>query len=140
MKIKNLIMLTFALFALTLHSFGQEEQAEAPMFGNTRSFAHATTHNFEVISGEAVSFQFTIKNTGNTNMHITDIEIPEKVGITLVEKTIAPGKEAVIIATVDPVIAPKGQLKETIIVNTEQKEPGITITKEIKFLVEAEIK
>lgn len=140
MKLKNLITLTFALFALSLQGFGQEEQAEAPMFGTTRSFSHASVHNFEAISGEAVSFQFTITNEGKTNMHITGVDIPEKVGVTVVEKTVAPGKQAVIIATIDPTIAPKGKLKETIVVTTEQKEPGVITTKQIKFLVEAEVK
>lgn len=140
MKIKNLILLTFALFAMSFQLFAQEEQAEAPMFGNTRSFAHAKIHDFKVITGKPASFQFTIKNEGKTKLHITDVEIPEKIGVTLVNKTAAPGEDAVIIATVDPTVAPQGTLKETIVVTTEQKEPGIKTTKQMKFLIQAQIK
>ncbi|MEA2041394.1 MAG: DUF1573 domain-containing protein [Bacteroidota bacterium] len=140
MKLKNLITLSFAIFALTVFSFAQEEQAEAPMFGTTRSFSHAAVHNFKTVSGDAVSYQFTIENKGKTNLKIMDIKIPEKVGVTIVESTIKPGKQGIILATIDPTIAAKGKLKETIVVTTEQKEPGVITTKKIKFQVEAEIK
>ena len=140
MKLKNLISLTFAIFALSVFSFAQNPQAEAPMFGTTRSFSHAEIHNFKTVSGDAVSFQFTIENKGKTNMKIIDIKIPEKVGVTIVKSNIKPGEQGVILATINPTIAPKGKLKETITVTTEQKSPGIITTKQIKFQVEADIK
>ncbi len=140
MKLKKIFILTIAIISLNLNAFSQEEQVEAPMFGAKRNFNYAYVHDFKTVNRKASSFQFTIKNDGKAAMHIVDVDIPAKVGITIVERVISPGKKAVIIATVDPTIAPKGKLQETITVTTKQKGAGVTTTKEIKFLVKAEVK
>ena len=140
MKLQKLIMLFIAVFAFTFMSYGQVEPGEAPMFGNVRGGNPAYNHNFGKVSGTVQSYNFKIKNTGTTTMHITDIKIPEKIGVTVMDMHIPKGKEGVIIVTVDPTIQVKGKFAEMIIITTQQKEPGMTTTKEISFTVAGEVK
>lgn len=140
MKLQKLIMLTLAVFAFTFMGYGQVEPAEAPMFGNVRGNNAAFSHNFGEISGTVESYNFKIVNKGATTMHITDIKIPEKVGVTVIDMHIKKGKEGVIIVNVDPTIKEKGKFAERIVITTQQKEPNIVTTKEITFVVAGEVK
>ena len=140
MKLQKLIMLFIAVFAFTFMSYGQVEPGEAPMFGNVRGGNPAHSHNFGKVSGAVQSYNFKIKNTGTTTMHITDIKIPEKIGVTVMNMHIPKGKEGIIIITVDPTIQVKGKFAEMIIITTQQKEPGMITTKEISFTVAGEVK
>jgi hypothetical protein len=140
MKLQKLILLTVAMFAITFMGYGQVEPGEAPMFGNVRGSAPEFTHNFGKVSGTLQSYNFKIKNTGNTTMKIVDIQIPEKLGVTIVDMNIAKGSEGIIIVTVDPTIKEKGKFTDMIIVKTEQKEPGVKTTKEIVLTVGGEVK
>ena len=140
MKLQKLIMLFVAVFAFTFMGYGQVEPGEAPMFGNVRGGNPAFNHNFGKVSGTLQSYNFKIKNTGTTTMHIVDIKIPEKIGVTILNMHIEKGKEGVIIVTVDPTILDKGKFSQMIVITTKQKEPGITTTKEITFSVGGEVK
>ena len=140
MKLQKLIMLTVALFAFTFLSYGQVEPSEAPMFGNVRGANAAFNHNFGKVSGAIQSYNFKIKNTGTTTMHIVDVKIPEKIGVTILNMHIEKGEEGVIIVSVDPAIANKGKFAEMIIITTNQKEPGMNTTKEITLTVAGEVK
>ena len=73
-------------------------------------------------------------------MHIIDIKLPEKIGVTVVDMHIPAGKEGIITATVDPTVMNKGKFTEQIIITTKQKDKGITTTKEIPFIVAGEVK
>ncbi len=139
MKIKR-FFLVVALMAFSFVGFSQVEQVDAPMFGTTRGLNAAFSHDFAQISGKAVSYQFKIKNDGKANMKITDISIPEKIGVTLLSKNIPAGKEGIIVVTVDPTIANQGALKEKIVVTTVQKEMSVVTTKEITFTIKGEVK
>jgi len=140
MKLQKLIMLAFAMFAITFMGFGQVEPGEAPMFGNVRGGNPAFSHNFGKVSGTVQSYNFKIKNTGKTTMQIIDIKIPEKIGVTVVNMDIPKDGEGIIIVSVDPTIKEKGKFTDMIIVTTEQKEPGMKITKEIVLNVGGEVK
>ncbi len=140
MNLKNLLTAIATLIIFNLNAFSQEGQVEAPMFGANRGFKYAYSHDFKKISKKATSFQFKIKNDGKSALHIIDVDMPAKIGVTLLNKVVSPGKEAVIIATIDPKILPKGKVKEVITVTTKQSGAGIVTTKEMKFLVQAEIK
>ena len=140
MKLQKLIMLFVAVFAFTLMGYGQVEPGEAPMFGNVRGNNPAFNHNFGKVSGVVQSYNFKIKNTGTTTMHIIDIKIPEKIGVTVMDMHIPKGAEGIIIVTVDPTIQVKGKFADMIIITTQQKEPGMTTTKEISFTVAGEVK
>jgi hypothetical protein len=142
MKLNKILTLTAAFLLFSIIGFAQVEQEEAPMFGTTRTFTlnPALLHNFGEISGTIQSFQFKIKNTGKTILTIKDITIPEKIGVTVLSKTIQPGEDGVIIATVDPTILKPGQFSEKIIVRTEQEEPGILTQKDMTFTVSGTIK
>lgn len=142
MKLKKILTLTIALLAFSFYGYGQVEQEEAPMFGTTRNLVlnPALLHNFGTISGTVQSYQFKIKNIGKTDMNIVDLKLPEKVGITIQNKVIKPGKETVIIATIDPTIADKGKFIKKIVVMTEQREPGIVTKKEITYTITGEVK
>ncbi|NPA44960.1 MAG: DUF1573 domain-containing protein [Chlorobi bacterium] len=140
MKLQKLFMLFIAVFAFTFMGYGQVEPAEAPMFGNVRGVNSAFSHNYGTISGVAKSYNFKITNNGATTMHITDIKIPEKVGVTVLDMHIKKGQEGVIIVNIDPTIKEKGKFADRIIITTEQKEPNIVTTKEITFVVAGEVK
>ncbi|MCD6555916.1 MAG: DUF1573 domain-containing protein [Bacteroidales bacterium] len=140
MKLQKLIMLTIAVFAFSYISYGQVEPAEAPMFGNVRGVNSSFSHNFGKVTGTVQSYNFKIKNTGSTPMHIIDIKLPEKIGVTVIDMHIQPGQEGVITATVDPTVMNKGKFTEQIIITTKQKDKGITTTKEIPFIVAGEVK
>lgn len=138
MKLKRIITLSLALLAFTMFGFSQQEQSEAPMFGNSRSAEF--THDFSQISGNAVSYQFKIANKGNSTMWIKDIEIPERVGVTILSKKITSKSEGVIYVTIDPTIAEKGKFSKKIVVLTEQNDANVKTTQEITFEVVGEIK
>jgi hypothetical protein len=142
MKINKFLSLTTALLLISFIGFSQVEQEEAPMFGTTRTMSlnPALLHNYGEISGSMQSFQFKIKNTGKTNLIISDIQIPEKVGVTIVTKTILPGEDGVIAVTIDPTIMKSGAFTEKIIVKTEQEEPGILTKKDMTFTVTGMVK
>ncbi len=139
MKLKKLLTLSIAIFALTFYGYGQVEEAEAPMFGGTRSL-NEQIHNFNEVSGKIQSYQFKIKNLGKTTMHIIDIKIPEKVGITLINKSIKKASEGIILVTIDPTVMEKVKFSKNIVVITEQKEPGIITGKEITFTITGVVK
>lgn len=140
MKIKRIASLFIALTAFSFFGYGQVEQVDAPMFGTTRGLNAAFAHDFADISGKIVSHQFKIKNDGKANMEITDVDIPEKVGVTILSKNIAPGEEGVIVVTVDPTIADQGKLNEKVVVTTVQKEMSVITTKEMTFSIKGDIK
>ncbi len=149
MKFKGFVFLMLMTFAGFLSGYSQVEPAEIPMFGNTKNINSEDElepdesnlfHNFGVISGNAQTHKFIIKNTGQTKIDIIDIKLPAKVGITIIDLHILPGQEGIITATVDPMIMKKGPFKTWFIVTTQQKDPGIFITKEISFTVSGEIK
>ncbi len=140
MKFQKLIMSVVAVFAFSFMSYGQVEPAEAPMFGNVRGVKSTFSHNFGKVTGNVQSYNFKIKNTGSTPMHIIDIKLPEKIGVTIIDMHIKAGKSGVIMATVDPTVMDKGIFTEQIIVTTKQLDKGITTTKEIPFVVAGEIK
>lgn len=140
MKLQKLIMLFVAVFAFVFMGYGQVEPAEAPMFGNTRGIPNNFMHNFNVVSGNAQSFQFKIENKGKKVLDIVDIKIPAKIAITVLDFHINPGETGIIIATVDPTIMDKGNFYTWFLLTTQQKESNETITKEIKFIVQGEVK
>jgi hypothetical protein len=138
MKLKKLFTLSLAILAFTMFGYAQQEQAEAPMFGGTR--ATAFSHDFKDISGKAMSYQFKIVNSGNTTMWVKDIQIPERVGVTILSKKIDPKSEGVLSVTIDPTIAEKGKFTQKIVVITEQSDQNIKTIQEITFEVLGEIK
>ena len=140
MKLKKIFTLSVAILAFTFYGYSQVEEAEAPMFGVTRGLNPAQVHDFKEVSGKIQSYQFKIQNHGKTTMHIIDVKIPEKVGITLIDKSIKKDAEGVILVTIDPTIMEKGKFTEKIVIITEQKEPGIITRKEISFTVAGLIK
>lgn len=140
MNFRKILTLSIIIFALGFSAYGQVDPAEAPRFGGTRSLNPALVHNFKAVSGIAHSYEFKITNEGSTTMKIVDIQIPDKVGVTLFESSIKKGKEGTIRVTVDPTIMKKGVFDKRIIVVTEQVEPSITIRKEMTFVVRGEIK
>ncbi|NPA68528.1 MAG: DUF1573 domain-containing protein [Chlorobi bacterium] len=140
MKLQKLIMTAVAVFAFVFAGYAQVEPAEAPMFGNVRGVKSAYNHNFGKVTGAVQSYNFKIKNNGKTPLHIIDIKLPEKIGVTVVDMHIQPGHEGVITATIDPTVMKKGKFAEQIIITTKQKDEGITTTKEIPFVVAGEVK
>ncbi len=140
MKLQRLFMLSIAIFAFTFMGYSQVEPAEAPMFGNVRGVNAALSHNFGKISGTVGTHNFKIVNKGTTTMHITDVKIPEKVGVTVVDMHIKKGQTGVIIVNIDPTVKEKGKFAEKVIITTEQKEPNTITTKEITFVVAGEVK
>jgi hypothetical protein len=140
MKVRRFLLAIVALMAFSFTGFSQVEQVDAPMFGTTRSLNAAYSHDFAEVSGKAVSYQFKIVNDGKSNMQITDIEIPEKVGVTMLSKNIPAGKEGIIVVTVDPTVATVGDFKEKIVVKTVQNEISVVTTKEITFTISGKVK
>ncbi len=140
MKMRKFLFAVVTLMAFSFAGFSQEDPVDAPMFGTTRSLNAAYTHDFGEISGKTVQYQFKIVNDGKANMQITDIQIPEKVGVTMLTKNIAPGKEGVILVSVDPTVANQGDFKEKIVVKTEQSEMSVKTTKEITFTISGKVK
>ncbi len=140
MKLKNFLTLSIAIFAFTFYGYSQVEEAEAPMFGGTRGLGISQKHDFKEVSGRIQSYQFKIKNLGNTTMHIVDVKIPEMIGVTLINKSIKKAGEGIVLVTVDPTIMEKGKFSKSIVVITEQKEPGLVTKKEITFTVTGHVK
>ena len=140
MKNVLIILIIFSSQFLSTSVFSQEEIEEAPMFGTTRAINTNVVYDFSEITNTVKTHQFKIKNTGKTNLRIVDIKIPEKVGITLSNKSVKPNTEGIIYVSIDPAIAKKGTFSKKITVFTEQKEPGVIIKKEITFKIKGNIK
>lgn len=147
MKLHKLASLIVGLVFVS-SVYAQVEPAEAPMFGNVRSFPTNTEtvmlnpdliHDFGKVKGSAQSFNFTIKNTGKSVIDIIDIKIPADVMITIIDLHILPGKEGIFKATVDPSVMEKGMFSTWFIVTTQQNEPGEVTTKETTFNMTGEI-
>ena len=149
--IQNKLLLLFVLLtSVSIMGFSQIEPAEVPMFGNVKNvgdlddntnlFNPNYVHDFGKVKGAAQTFRFTIKNTGQTKIDIIDIKLPARVGVTIHDLHIMPGQEGSFSATVDPTIMKKGPFKTWFIVTTQQNDPGMSITKEISFVVTGEIK
>jgi hypothetical protein len=147
MKLYKFLSLIIVLVFVT-STYAQVEPAEAPMFGNVRSFPSNNgtvimnpdlLHEFGKIT-TTQSFNFKLKNTGKTVMDIIDIKIPAKIAITIMDLHIQPGMEGIITVSVDPKILDKGILSTWFIVTTQQNEPGEVTTKETTFTITGEIK
>ena len=141
MKFKHFFTLAVAIFAFTFAGYSQVEQEEAPMFGKTRAIGNATMmHNFGAVSGDMQTFDFKIKNSGSTPMRIVDVQIPEQLGVTITTKTIMPGATGQIFIAVNPEVVDSGKFNKTIVVVTEQIEPGVVTKQERTFSVSGIVK
>jgi hypothetical protein len=147
MKLYKFASLAFVLF-FTVSLYAQIEPAEAPMFGNVRSFPNNTNtvmlnpdlvHDFGKIKGAPQTFNFVLKNTGKSVMDVIDIKIPAKVTITIIDLHIQPGKEGIFKATIDPSVMESGMFSTWFVVTTQQSEPGEMIVKETTFNMSGEI-
>ena len=126
----------------SFNTFAQENEEDPPLFGTTRfqTINPALIHNFGEISGISVqNHQFKIKNTGKTDLLITDVKLPEQVGVTIQTKTIKPGSEGLIIVSVDPTIIVDKKFKKKIIIYTKQTESGVITKKEITYSVSGNV-
>lgn len=138
-QMKKIISSVIIVF-LTLATYAQPIEPEAMIFGSTRGGGVANEFDFKQVSKEVAVHKFEIKNEGNTTLYITDIQIPERIGVAVISKTVKKGETAVFIVSVDPTVANKGAFKEDIIISTKQNEPGVKTTKVYTFTVKGVVK
>lgn len=140
MKLKNLFTAAFALLAFAFTSEAQIQPIETPMFGNVRFENPDLVHKFGVISGKVETYLFRIKNETDIDMQIIDINIAEKIGVTLHQLEIKPKSDGYMTITVDPTILGVGGFSAKIIVTTKQSKLGTETTRVLTYKIEGEIK
>ncbi len=135
MKLKHISSLFLVLFIFSITAFGQVEDEEVQMFefGKSRGLT-AKSHDFGVIKDVKAEHQITIKNTGKSDLKVGEIFIPKGVGVTVLERTIKPGKSGKIVVTIDPKYMKSGQFQRKVVVTTHTiNQNGTKVSKTKSF-------
>ena len=127
MNLKHISSLILFVFVVSFAAFSQAEEEDVQMFNanNTRGLAKTNAHDFGTINKAdfvTAEHRFVITNTGTTDMTLSEISVPAGVGVTLLDKVIAPGKEGILIVTLDSRnLKSTGKMNSKIIVKTDQQ-------------------
>jgi hypothetical protein len=147
MNLKRITALFLLLFAFTFVGMAQQEEEDSQMFGSKRSLdMKARSWDFQNIAVDAkVEHSFKIKNPFKTDLTIGEMCIPEGMGVTVLNKTIAPGQEGVFMVTVNGKDQKKpGAFKKEIYVKLSHSEgegdDKATITKEVMYSILGTVK
>lgn len=132
MKLKHISILVVLLMSFSLTTLAQVEDEEVQMysFSSSRGLASKNVHDFGAVKTVS-SFTIELKNTGETKMHIGNISIPGKIGVTILKKVINPGEIGGILVTVDPKLFRKGEFKKKLIISTVTQKTNGTVVKKM---------
>jgi hypothetical protein len=142
MNMKKLSFLLVLLLSLSFVSMAQVDDEETNMFGSKRGLGSLTTniYDFGTISTEIVEHEFIIKNAENTDLTITGFDIPEGIGIVVVDNVVNANSEGKFIVTVNKEYITTGDFEKTIIVKTETlTSTGVLVTKETAYVLKGKI-
>ena len=127
------LLLVFVPFALT--SYGQINDEDSQLFGSSRSVTSANSYNFGHITENVVSHQFLVKNASPSAMTIVNVDAPEGVGITILDKVIQPKTVGKFNVTLHKNLFPKGDFEKVIKITIQQEDALGKTTKEIEYKI-----
>lgn len=132
MKLKHISILVVLLMSFSFTTMAQVEDEEVQMysFSSTRGLGSKNVHDFGAIKTVS-TFTIELKNMGDTKMHIGNISIPGKIGVTLLKKVIKPGEKGGIVVTVEPKLFKKGKFNKKLIISTVTQKTNGTVVKKM---------
>lgn len=111
--------LTIVLFALLMVSAFSVAASETPQPGGPKLVIASLEHSFgKVKPGTPLTYTFTIKNQGDSNLEITNVAPSCGCTTSEFDKVIAPGKEGKVILEVKKTDGYKGEVTKNATVTT----------------------
>ncbi|HKS39506.1 MAG TPA: DUF1573 domain-containing protein [Blastocatellia bacterium] len=111
--------LTIVLFALLMVSAFSVAASENPQPGGPKLVIASLEHSFgKVKPGTPLTYTFTIKNQGDSNLEITNVAPSCGCTTSEFDKVIAPGKEGKVILEVKKTDGYKGEVTKNATVTT----------------------
>ncbi len=137
---KKLIFAISLILGFSLGAFAQIEEQGGQFFGGQRAVAF-NVHNFGTISAPT-NYTFVINNPSPNAVVISNINIPNGVTVTVLNKKIAPKSQGKVIVTIDPKnFGKKGSFSVPLQVQLVKKLPqGIKIIEIRTYILKGIVK
>jgi hypothetical protein len=145
MKLIHISALLLFLFVFSFVGYSQVEDEEVQIFSiqgqpqGTRSIDPKQYLDFGIMKKEIKIIKIDVNNTGNTDMKLGRVTIPEGVGVIVINEVIKPGQKGEIAVMVDPKFMKKGAFKKDITFSAITEEKGSMVTKTVVFGIKGQI-